>query len=73
MKIIMMNFFNKKRISDKLITENISAFFGENIVEHLNNTFSNDKAPNYFKLAPDNYKLFISESQSKISQQRRMK
>ena len=61
MKIIMVDNFNRENVSDTLIAENVSEYFGKKIVKYLNNTFSGDTSPDYFKLVTNDYKLFTFE------------
>jgi len=57
-KIICVDNFNREHISDLLVAENVSIFYGEKIVEFLNKTFSGDSAVDYFRLVKDDTKIY---------------
>jgi len=61
MKIIRKDNFDRDTVSEHLIAENVSPFYGRIIVEALNEELSGDNAPDYFKLVPDSHKLYTYE------------
>lgn len=58
MKIICVDNFNREIYSDRLICENIHEITGKEVVEFLNNKYSGESSADYYKLVPDDYKLF---------------
>jgi len=58
MKIIQVDNFDREAISDELIAENVPYFWGVRITNWLNETFSGETSPDYFRLVPDNYVLY---------------
>jgi hypothetical protein len=61
MKIIIVDNFDRESSSDTLVAENINKYWGEKVVDFLNNKFSGDDSPSYFKLVEDGHKLYIFE------------
>lgn len=61
MKIIKVDNFDRENVSDTLVAENVNDFFGKLFVDLLNDKFSGGTSPDYFKLAPDDYKLYKFE------------
>lgn len=58
MKIIRKNYYDKERMNDHIICDNLSEFYGQRIVLILNQgikSYSTFK----FELVDDNYDLFI--------------
>ena len=58
MKIICVDNFNREHVSDSLVAESVSIFYGEKIVKFLNKTFSGDGAIDYFRLVKDDTKIY---------------
>jgi len=58
MKIICTDNFDRESISDRLVCENISEYYGKIIVDFLNEKWGGDYGPNYYKLVPDDHKLY---------------
>lgn len=58
MKIIQVDNFNRETISDFLVAENVSEYYGKIIIEFLNKKFSGDYELSYYRLIPDDYKLY---------------
>ena len=61
MKIICIDNFDNEAVSDGLIATGLDQYMGKQIVVFLNEKFSGDYAPNYFKLVDDDYELFTFE------------
>jgi hypothetical protein len=61
MKIICVDNFDHEIVSDYLVCENINMYYGECVVEYLNNKFSGEHLSSFYRLVPDNYKLFVFE------------
>ena len=61
MKIIRVSNFNNESVSDVLIAENVHHFYIKNIVYILNEMYSGNVAPDYFRAVEDDYKLYIFE------------
>ena len=60
MKIIGSSNFDDEMVSDLLVCENVNEHFGEKIVKLLNDK-GDDYSTYYFKLKPDDYKLYEFE------------
>lgn len=58
MKIIKVSNFGKESFSDQLIATEVSEYYGKFLVNKLINEFSGDNAPDWFRLVPDDYKLY---------------
>ena len=58
MKIVQVDNFNRDTVSDKLIAENVNEYFGKFLVEALNKKYVDDYSPEYYRLMPDDYKLY---------------
>lgn len=58
MKIIKVDNFDRDNISDQLIADNVVDFYGQHMVEELNNQFSDDHAQIFFRLVDDDYELY---------------
>lgn len=61
MKIICVDNFAREDRSDQLVCENVSEYYGKIIVDSLNNKLSGEHSPDFYKLVPDNYKLYEFE------------
>ena len=59
MKIICVNNFDRESINDRLIAENVPAFYANFLCEKLNECYSSSYSGNYFRVEPDDYKLHI--------------
>lgn len=59
MKIIKVDNFDRERVSDFLVAENVNMFWGEHIVKLLNVTCQN--SPDFFKLVENNHVLHVWE------------
>lgn len=59
MKIICVDNFNRDYKSDELVCENINEYYGKYIVNQLNTYFNGENSPLYFKLVPDDHKLYV--------------
>ena len=57
MKIILVDNFDRNRINDQLIAENVSIYWGNKIVTFLNDKYSGNDSSDFFRLEKDNYKL----------------
>jgi hypothetical protein len=60
MKIICVDNYDREYYDDVLIAENVHDYYGEIIVNLLNNREHGD-SDDFFKLVPDEYKLFKFE------------
>ena len=58
MKVIKIDNFNRDNVSDVLICENVKKYIGEFFVKSLNEAFSSGNSPDFFRLVPDDYKLY---------------
>ena len=61
MKIIQVDNFDRDSVSDTLVAENANEYYGKAIVEFLIDKFSGDTSSSYFRLVPDDYKLYKSD------------
>jgi len=61
MKIILVDNFDRERINDILIAENVNKIWGARIVKFLRDTFSNSNSSDWFRLVEDDYKLYKFE------------
>jgi hypothetical protein len=61
MKIIQVDNFDREYKSDVLVAENVHEFYGKHIVNFLNDKFSGDHAPDFYRLVPDDHKLYEFE------------
>lgn len=61
MKIICKDNFDRESVSDQLVCESVNEFYGSKIVDFLNDRFSGDHSPNFYKLVDDNYRLYVWE------------
>ena len=58
-KIIGIDNYDREIVNDELICENISEYYGKIFVDNLN-AMEKD-GPTFYKLVPDDYKLFKYE------------
>jgi hypothetical protein len=61
MKIIQIDNFNRDEVSDILVCEGVTSYYGEAIVAGLNEQFSGDNSSFYFRLVLDEYVLYKFE------------
>ena len=61
MKIICTSNFDNESVDDRLIAENVNHFYAQYIVTYLNDKFSGDTSPDYFRIVTDDYKLYKFE------------
>jgi hypothetical protein len=61
MKIICTDNFDRENTADRLIAENVHKDYCSDFVKFLNDKFSGDYEPNYFKAVEDDYELFIPD------------
>ena len=58
MKIINVDNMDREMYSDKLIAENVNRFYGELIVEVLNDKHSGSNSPDWYRLVSDDHELY---------------
>ena len=58
MKIIRKDNLDRDAISEVLICSDVGTYFGTEIVQYLNDKFSGDRSPDYFKLVADDYTIY---------------
>ncbi|RXZ78039.1 hypothetical protein EBB07_28700 [Paenibacillaceae bacterium] len=58
MKIIKTDNYDRDSVADILIAENINTYYGEKMVDLLNDKFSGEGSSDFYKLVEDNYKLW---------------
>ena len=58
MKIIAVDNFDRKRVSDTLIAENVSKYYAPVIADLLNKELGGEHTPFYYRAAIDNYVLY---------------
>lgn len=58
MKIICKDNYDRESLADDLIAENVHRYFGEFIVDALNEKYSGEHFSNFFCLVEDDYKLW---------------
>jgi hypothetical protein len=61
MKIINVDNYNRDTVDDVLVCENVKKYYGEIIVNALNNTLSGEHSESYFRLVSDDYVLYKYE------------
>lgn len=61
MKIIVVDNFGRENVSDKLVCTNVSQFHGEIMVKGLNDRLSGNSSVVFYKLVPNDYKLYKFE------------
>ena len=57
MKIIATDNFCRETVSDSLVCENVSEYYG-NLIINLLNDKNGPNSPEYYKLVPDNHVLY---------------
>jgi len=62
MKIILVDNFDRDRINDILIAENLNEIWGKRIVDFLCDKYSHHNSPDWFRLVGDDYKLHKFEA-----------
>lgn len=60
-KIICTDNFNRDTVSDTLVADNVSEYWGRLIVKFLNANYSSNDSPNFFKLEENDYELYVWE------------
>ncbi|PYE51534.1 hypothetical protein DFQ00_102328 [Paenibacillus barcinonensis] len=58
MKIICKDNFNRESENDNLICENVSEYYGNMIVDILNEKLSGDHSSDYYELVDNDYELY---------------
>jgi hypothetical protein len=58
MKIIRVDNFAREHIADQLIAENVNEYYGSQIVDFLNDTFSGEHSSDFYRLVKDDYILW---------------
>lgn len=61
MKIINVDNFDRESVDDKLVCENINEYYGEYIVDWLNEKFSGNHSSDFYRLVEDDHKLYVWE------------
>lgn len=61
MKIICVDNFARDYVSDSLVCENVSKYYGEFLVKQLNEKLSGEHSSDYYRLVEDDYKLYKHE------------
>lgn len=61
MKIIRVDNFDREGVNDRLVCENVNEYYGLKIAEYLNDRFSGEHSPDFYRLVDDNYKLYVWE------------
>lgn len=61
MKIVCKSNYDLESVSDRLVAENVNEHYGKFLVEQLNNRYSGDQSPDFFKLVDDDYVLYKFE------------
>lgn len=61
MKIIQVDNFDRDSVSDVLIAENVNETLSGHIVNFLNEKYSGENSPNWYKAVADDYKLYEFE------------
>lgn len=59
MKIIQVDNFDRDVVSDELIVIHVTEEWGKRLVELMNNVWSGDNAPFFYKLVSDDHKLYV--------------
>ena len=57
MKIIAVDNFNRDEVDDLLIAENVDPYYAQTITNALNDKYSGDHAPHFFRAVQDDHKL----------------
>ena len=58
MKILRVDNFGRESVSDSVIAENVSEYYGRVIIDFLIEKFEGNNSSDYFKLVADDYKLY---------------
>ena len=58
MKIIQVDNFDREVVADVLIASDVGEYIGKRIVDFLNEKIAGDHSSEFFRLVPDDYKLF---------------
>lgn len=58
MKIVCVDNFNRDYVSDKVIANNVSEYYGKEIVKFLNNKFGGKHSPYFFRMVEEEYELY---------------
>lgn len=61
MKIIRVDNYAREHVSDTLVAENVHEFYGKYLVDFLNEKFSGKHSFDFYRLVPDDYKLYVFE------------
>lgn len=61
MKIIRVDNFDRETVSDALIAENVSVEYAQIITKFLNEKYSSNISPIFFRAESDDYKLYKYE------------
>ena len=61
MKIIGVDDFDREHVSDVLIVENVDEYYGQVITDLLNEKWGGETANRFYKLVPDDHKLYVFE------------
>lgn len=61
MKIICVDNFARETHDDVLVCENVNHFYGQFIVNMLNEKLSGELSSDYYRLVEDDYKLYKYE------------
>jgi hypothetical protein len=61
MKIIRVDNFDREDISDVLVAENVHEYYGKRLVAFLNEEFSGEHSPDYYRLVEDDHVLYKFE------------
>ena len=58
MKIIRTDNFDRESVSEYVVAENLSPFWGETILRVMIENLTSDNEPDWFKLVEDDYQLY---------------
>ena len=61
MKIISVDNFDRDNVSDQLIADNVSEYYGAVMVQALNAKYGDDHSDWFFHIVPDDYKIYEFE------------
>jgi hypothetical protein len=61
MKIIQVDNFDRETVDDVLVCENVNSYYGNIMVDFLNERFSGETSANFYKLVEDGYVLYKYE------------
>ena len=62
MKIVCVDNFDTGNKSDALVAENVNPFYGEPMVEWLNQRYGGERSDSFFKLVEDDHRLYDVKS-----------